>query len=322
MYSAPTRADARQYVCHGLTADTLTGWMAAVGVTVVQQDLRLRWTDDPIPVAVLTHRTGKNPIEILTDSWKELGDRLKSMPGYRDSSTNKNDLRHISVRALKTKIGMDRGNADGFSLTSSLTDLRWTKDGKAVYGPFEISGPGSTKWAHHRALKMWRTVGDPASAIRKLFEGTTERAGGYGLGWDARRMIDVRDVTKGTGQLVEPVAETLAYFALALFPVRGEGKQVKEGVRAHQRGWGIGPYRENEFILPAWEQTLDRWAIDALLTAWHNTWKRRRKDNQWHSQQGAWELLGVHSAWKTASYRPKDRNDRNRGYGLTPLLPG
>lgn len=308
----------RQRLCHGLPAGWLTGWMAAVGVTVLDEQVKLSWTEQD-PTAEFSHRT-QDPVEALSDIWPELGDRLDDMPGARDPDTNKNDLSYVEISSFSTRLNDHSKHPDLFSLTSSLTDLRWKTEKKtevALYGPFETGGTGPTKWAHERCRKVYRQTDVPAQRIERLFKGVAARIGGHGLGLDAGRIGAVRD--SGEDMMVEPIAETLAYFGLALFPVRGEGRPVGYG-RGRQRGWGVGPHPETEFIWPAWRQPLDRWGIDALLTAWHNTWRRNAKDG-YRSLKADWSRLGIHAGWKTVRFRSKGRIDRTSGYGAERIHP-
>ncbi len=308
-----------QRLCYGLPAEWLTGWLAAVGVTVLDEQCRLSWTEQENPIAVFSHRA-HDPIKILSDTWPELGDRLDNMPGARNPKTNKKDPRYIGLEAFSARLKDHRNHPDVFSLTSSLTDLRWTMEKKvdvAVYGPFETAGTGPTKWTHERCRKVYGKTDVPDQRIRQLFDGVADRIGVHGLGLDAGRIGAVRDSDEE--MMVEPIAETLAYFALALFPVRGDGRQVKNE-RGRQRGWGVGPYLETEFIWPVWKQPLDRWGIDALLTAWHNTWRRRGKDG-YRSLKAQWSRLGIHAGWKTVRFRSKGQSDRTSGYGSERIHP-
>ena len=53
-----------QQECPGLLAELPHQWLAAIGVTVIAEDLRVSWTDDPSPCAVL-HRACGSPAEAL-----------------------------------------------------------------------------------------------------------------------------------------------------------------------------------------------------------------------------------------------------------------
>jgi hypothetical protein len=296
--------------------------MAAVGITVIDSNLKLSWTDDEIPLAVFWHEGGDDPIQAVSEAWPLLGERLESMPGARNPAMNRNDYSELNVEVYAQRLDAGHLHPDLFSLTSSLTDLCWEsrKQGDvAMYGPFETSGPGTTKWLHHRCCKVFHSVKDPFRGIGDLFEGVGQRVPGNGLGWDADRIGAIRDA--GEQPMVDPVAETLAYFALALFPVRGDGRQVKAS-RGRQRGWGIKPYGHWEFIWPTWIQPLDRWGIDALLTAWHNTWHNRRGVNQrWYTSRADWDLLGIHTGWSTSRFVPRSARDMTRGYGAQQIVP-
>lgn len=311
-----------QGTCYGLPSDWLTGWLAAVGATVVDSHLKLWWTEEEIPLAVFSHQQGHDPVKALSDAWPLLGNRLDAMPGARHPTKNRNDYSETSVEVFAERLDAGRHHPDLFSLTSSLTDLSWEtrKQGDvALYGSFETTGPGTTKWLHHRCRKVYSCVDDPHKRMAEMFDGTAQRSRGNGLGLDVGRIGAIRD--SGAIQMIDPVAETLAYFALALFPVRGDGKQVKAS-RGRQRGWGIGSYRDWEFIWPTWQQPLDRWGIDALLTAWHNTWRKSKKGKrEWKTSRAAWDLLGVNTGWSTSRFVPRTSRDMTRGYGSQQIDP-
>ena len=307
---------ASSLLCRGLSAGFLTGWLAAVGATVIEEDLRLCWTDGDEPNAVFTHQRGVDPVEALIVAWPSLRDRLAGMPA---AMRNK---RYMSVMRFADLLEKYRGHPDSFSLTSAMTDLLLDPSPRspsqsAALGRFETPAQGKlARGLHYRCREIYEKVPDFARGIEQMFGGTPERLQSAGLALDAERIGSVRDDAEKP--MVDPVVETLAYFALVMFPVRSDGIQ-RRGARAKQRGWQVGPYGR-EFIWPAWRQPLDRWGIDALLTAWHNTWRRRGKDD-WRTSQAEWGRLGVHAAWKTTRYRPKGSSDTTRGYGSQPLLP-
>ena len=58
--------------CPGLPAFWLNAWLAAVGATVLVPRIRLRWTGDRTPVAVLSSEDG-DPVELLASSWPDGG---------------------------------------------------------------------------------------------------------------------------------------------------------------------------------------------------------------------------------------------------------
>ena len=302
-------------LCHGLYAGHLIGWLAAVRATVIEADLRLCWTDGDEPNAVFIHQRGANPVEALTAAWPPLGDRLADMPAM------KRNRRYVNVTEFADLVEEHRSHPDAFSLTSAMTDLLLDPSPRApsqsaALGPFETPAQGRlARGLHYRCVELYQKVRNPAKGIEKMFWGASERLHSAGLALDAERIGSVRG--SGERPMVDPVAETFAYFALAMFPVRGDGVQRK-GARARQRGWRVGPNGRREFIWPAWRQPLDRWGIDALLTAWHNSW-RYGGNSGWPTSKAEWDRLGVHAAWKTIRYVPKSSEDATRGFGSQPI---
>ena len=90
------------------------------------------------------------------------------------------------------------------------------------------------------------------------------RAGGT----DHTRLGSQSDATSNR---TDPVVEELAFFGLAILPVRGPGIDRRFSHRAGaQRGWvrTPGSWIERRFMWPAWSRPLDCAGIDALLDAW------------------------------------------------------
>jgi hypothetical protein len=78
---------------------------------------------------------------------------------------------------------------------------------------------------------------------------------------------------------VDPVIEVLAFYGLALFPVRGNG--IAERTRGWARRAGHQPSRPGRrtpeaFTWASWPQPLDHWGIDALLATIYS--RRGRHD--------------------------------------------
>ncbi|MDE0450459.1 MAG: hypothetical protein OXI90_01665 [Gammaproteobacteria bacterium] len=114
-----------------------------------------------------------------------------------------------------------------------------------------------------------------------------------------------------TDPWVEPVVELLAFFGLALFPMRGIGADRRDrgNPDERQRGWRRPPgSREpREFLWPAWEQPLDMWGIDALLDIW-NPWR-----------PATWRAVGVHAGWRSVRYERRATADATRAIGAERL---
>ena len=260
----------------------------------------------------------------MAEAWPD-SRRLDEMPLARDREGCAPLERQVPVEAFVERVNESRGHPDAWTLTSSLTDLA-LDSGKATHAPFDPAGPGTIKWLHHRLVKVSQRIlfVDPS----RLVESVTEALGGFsipvadnGLGFDITRIPD-RASESGGSILVEPVIEVLAFFGLALLPVRGDGVRRRQE-RARQRGHGIGGRREGVFVWPTWSQPLDRWGIDALMDSWHETWKLRTTDDgpQWRTSESEWSKLGVHAGWETQPYRPTASADSTRGFSSSRIQP-
>ena len=309
--------------CTGLPAEWINSWLAAVGTTVLDSEIKLSWTSDPSPIAVL-HHPAKEPAVAISDVWPDK-QRLENMPLSREFPGCAVLERQVPVEVFVERVNASRGHSDAWTLTSSLTDLA-RDSGKASHAPFDPAGPGTIKWLHHRLMKVYERIPchDPAGVagvVAETLEGISAPVRDNGLGFDISRLPD--RAHEGGGQiLVEPVIEVLAFFGLALLPVRGDGIRQRQE-RTRQRGHGIGGRREGVFAWPSWSQPLDRWGIDALLDAWHQTWKLRksREDLQWRTSQSDWKKIGVHAGWETRSYRPTASADSTRGFSSERIRP-
>lgn len=309
--------------CPGLPAEWINGWLAAIGTTVFDSEMKLSWTSDPSPIAVL-HHPRKDPATVVAEAWPDKG-RLEEMPLARDRQGCAPIERQVPVEVFVERVNATRGHLDAWTLTSSLTDLA-LDSGKAAHAPFDPAGPGTIKWLHHRLVKVNRHIPqeDPAELIESVaraLDGISAPVEDNGLGFDISRIPD-RANERGGLILVEPVIEVLAFFGLALLPVRGDGIQRRQE-RARQRGCGIGGRREGVFVWPAWSQPLDRWGIDALMDAWHQTWKPRKAGGAlpWRTSKSEWEKLGVHAGWETQPYRPTASADSTRGFSSRRIQP-
>lgn len=314
--------------CPGLPADWINGWLAAVGTTVLDPEIRLSWTSDLSPIAVL-HHPSKDPVAAVCGAWPDR-QRLEDMPLARSHENCSPDCdgakqsckekRPQSVGSFRQLTERSHGHADAWTITSTLTDLAEVrgKSGQAAHGQFDAGGPGTIKWLHHRLLKVHRHIpGDSAGisvAILSALDGISVPVDDNGLGFDLFRLPD--RACEGDRTRVEPVVEVLAFFGLALLPVRGDG--ILRSTRARQRGHGVGGRWDSVFLWPAWEQFLDRWGIDALLDAWHRTW-HFRGGKVWRTTKAEWDRLGVSAGWETQNYIPT--KDSNEGFGSQPIIP-
>ena len=300
--------------CFGLPAEWVNGWLAAVGATVLDPETKLSWTSGPSPIAVL-HHASNDPASAVSLAWPDR-DRLEKMPLAQDYEGCATMERKVPAEVFAERVCVSRRHRDAWTLTSTLTDLA-IENGKAAHAPFDPAGPGPIKWLHHRLLKVHSHIPDDPEGINisvtQALDGTSIPVGDNGLGFDISRLPD-RAHEGGGNIMVNPVVEVLAFFGLALLPTRGDGVRKQE--RARQRGHGIGGRQEGVFVWPAWSHPLDLWGIDALLDAWHQTWRPHKEDKgfEWRTSHPDWDRLGIHAGWETIPYRRTANADSTRGF--------
>ena len=136
-----------------------------------------------------------------------------------------------------------------------MTDLCVDEHGEVAHAPFDPAGPGTTKWLHHRLMKVHGHVEPAVGRIRDSLTGRAGRVKDNGLGFDQTRLGSQADKTS---IWIDPVVEVLAFFGLALLPVRGRGadRQLDRfaDTRERQRGWQktAGSRDPQRFRWPAW----------------------------------------------------------------------
>ncbi|MDE0023406.1 MAG: hypothetical protein OXP69_03235 [Spirochaetaceae bacterium] len=291
-------------ICPGLPASWINAWLAAVGATVLDSRIRLRWTMGRTPAAVLV-AAGVDPVEALAASWpdREMLSELPIAERWRDTPPMP---RRIAVEAFQARARAARGHPFSWTLSSTVTDLSLDAKGEVAHAPFDPAGPGTIKWLHHRLLKVHGEVEPSAGRLTQSLLGTAERITDNGLGFDLTRMGSQAD---GSAMTVDPVVEVLAFFGLALLPVRGTGTDASRHRSSYspavQRGWvrARADRRRYRFKWPAWSPALDRAAIDALLDIWKPDEKRR------------WDRCGVHAGWQTVQFKPRATADATRAFG-------
>lgn len=301
----------QRYECRGLPADSVNSWLAAVGMTVLVPRLQLSWTVDALPVAAIEHPE-QDPVARVVDEWPTR-DELEDMPlAQRRTGCEYPLERKVPTEAFAERIRSTRQHQEAWTLTSTMTDLA-IDNHQVTHAPFDPPGPGTIKWLHHRLLKTHRHVTDPGVQLAASLAGKAIPVSDNGLGFDIARLGE-------GGRFVDPVVETLAFFGLAFLPVRGDGINSRIQ-RPRQRGWQIAG--EGDFKWPAWSQPLDRYGIDALLDAWHASWRYQKVRNSdsytWQTNRSLWDRLGIHAAWHSTRYLQATSAETNRGYGATRL---
>ena len=297
-----------ELACAGIPAAWINGWLAAVGATVLDSRIRLHWSTDSNR-AVLS-AVDVDPLEALVASWPS-EEQLSDLPiaeRWHQAGTLR---RKVGVDSFTERVRAARGHPQSWALSSTMTDLCVDGNGEVAHAPFDPAGPGTIRWLHHRLTRVSRhtTVPSPGR-IRASLMGEAVRVHDNGLGFDQTRLGSQSD---DSDRWTDPVVELLAFFGLAILPMRGRGSDGRLERFAlgdeRQKGWqrardSRGPRR---FHWPAWGHPLDADGIDALMDLWNPT------------RRSQWPLVGVHVAWRTVAFRPQDRADTTRALGAERL---
>ncbi len=288
--------------CPGLRAEMPHQWLAAVGATVLCEGMHLSWTGGLNTHAVLHHEEA--PLDALVASWPTQ-QRIERMPmvaydkGQKTQKVSRGDFQQL------VKDG--RGHRDSWTVSSALTDLtEEPPSGNSDKLPLAATVPFNPG--------LQGPYGSPQKSLPKLqhctpakiadtLDGRATRDDGAGIGLDPERFTNSTTGEKGVMTL--HAVEMLAYFGLALFPVRGDGiHRRKYPAFARQRGWTTRARQRGAFVWPAWEQPLGRFGIDALLDVWQP------------EGDGTDSLLGVHAAWRSV-VRKAHLSSRDKTFGYT-----
>lgn len=312
--------------CPGLPADWLNSWLASIGLLVLEPQLRLSWTPEPSPVAILAAEGAADPLALAARAWPPL-DRLNSMPIAEHIEGLPEMKRQVPLEVFNRRAAHARDHVDSWTLSSTVTDLcvDVAADQTVRHAPLDPKGPGTIKWLHHRLLKSYSAVERPLEAVTATLEGHGKRTVDNGLGFDASRIAGLAD---SSIKLVDPVVEVLAFFGLRLLPMRGEGVDVgKSGTRhrfaARQRGWSLDlgqSSRAQHMTWPAWRPPLDLAGVDALLDVWSSLYERGTPGQGVSRAQLS--RIGIHAAWETRSYQQRATADTTVGFMSTRVEIG
>lgn len=248
-----------RYDAPGLPADWLNGWLAAIGVTVLVPAARLRWTGDGVPYAVFETDPPIDLVRAAAEALPTPGTLARSaiartLPGTEEFRRN------VTLTAFRERAVVERHGGEGM-LAASVSDLSADmKPGDLEHGAFDPPVPrGVTLWERAAGCAKKLANADITQRVRDTLGGWGRREELNGLGFDARRLPGGMHPTGDVGVYADPVVELLVFSALPLFPVRGDGRRVR------QRLWTDNSTKPGAFQWIAWRPALDRWGIDALL---------------------------------------------------------
>ena len=296
-----------QMTCPGLPGRWINGWLAAVGATVLDARVRLHWTTDGAPLAVLS-ASESDPLAALVESWPDAA-LLSSLPIAESWKGADEVRRKVPVATFAARARAARGHPHAWTLSSTMTDLCVNERGDVAHAPFDPSVPRGIT-LHQRLMTVAKKVKPSAKHIGDSLAGRAVRVKANGLGFDLARLGSQADTTSNW---IDPVVEVLAFFGLALLPVRGLGTDRRldraADVRERQRGYRrtSGNRDQRRFHWPAWKQPLESNGIDALLDAWN--------PEKWR----IWARVGVHAGWRAVPFQPGGSADPTRAFGAERL---
>ncbi len=283
----------------GLTGDWLNGWLAALGITVLVPSARLCFDGDGVPTAVVELDGGIGLDEAVAAALPTTAD-LEELAIARSRLSQ-----HVFVDDYRQAASAARATRD-WSLSSSVTDLGKERNNKGLpHSRFDLPAQGDRPlWVRLIDCRNALGSGDGMqSLIARSLTGRGARIKASGLGFDYRR---ISAAANGPGKIrVDPVVECLAFYGLALFPVRGDS------VHSLTRGWRWhAASRQSRLTWPTWRASLDRFGIDALLGAVFASGDDRSTLTR----------LGVQALFETITYTPPPLSkDITSGYGSRRL---
>jgi hypothetical protein len=283
----------------GLTADWLNGWLAAVGITVLLPDVRLAWTEGPLPHAVFT--STDHPPEAIPRMVAEALPTPAEAAAFVFAEEHPSAARRLAhkpdAETYRERAALSRAQGD-WHLASLYTDLAPSRDSAIAPSPFNVGMPKGRTF-HYRLLRCVEEVEERAGLVEASLGGYARRVRIYGLGFDYRRLDGAVSVAGGG---VDPVVELAAAYGMSLLPVRGDGRV------AYPRGWSSRPSRT--LTWPAWAPFLDRWGIDALVDQVCAIGPR----------PAVLTRLGVTASYSSVAFRPLGAKDTTRAFASRRAL--
>lgn len=287
------------FVAPGLSGDWLNGWLAAVGVSVLLDDVKLSWSSDPLPRAVF-NGPGASDLPGRLAAVLPEAEAIETLAfGGLGQAI---DITQFADRARKAR------QEDDWTLALLATDLTHASDERLPTGPFNPGVPqGIPLWKRLLACVQAIQGGDPAELIAASLAGRAVRFPANGLGFDVRRLAG--SVPGEASKFADVVVEWLSFYGACLHPMSNWG------ARPGQRGWSLRPDLPGAFKWPVWAVPLDRWAIDALLDAFYSVVERSRTNPAaFRRSPGAIRGAGLIAVFETRPFLPTGTADPTRGY--------
>lgn len=278
-----------EVLCPGLPASWLSGWLAAIGGAALVPAATLRWSDDPIPLAVFATPDGVSFEESLCAALPT-AEQFAASPIARRLAGCAELKLNPSTDDFAERARAARTHRWHWMLSSLYTDARRDrKTGPLVdKGPFVTPMPGVDNTMYDRVSKLLPHV-NPQRVSASL-QGVGARVQQFGIGFDVTRLGSLADVSD---MYVDPVIELLTLFGLSLFPTRGNGYSTR------QRGWGRRRTDVGDFRWFAWSAALNVDAIDAWLDV---AYSGRR-------------LPFAAGEWQLVPFQARGSSDVTRGFG-------
>jgi hypothetical protein len=229
------------------TADWINGWLAAIGVTVICPDIKLCWTNTTTPTAIFTTTTPDNIAETIAA-------HFPPKTFLDDTAIANTAKQHPEDDDYVKGAQQARDKADWY-WASSYSDLGPIGNKKEDHYRKSLFYPGVPKGIKltDRVANIAKQSWGKATDIELSMNGALPRVQGNGLGYDPKRLID--PAYPHSDVAIDPVVESLAVFAMLLFPVRGNG------YRTNTRG----ETNTTRFRWTTWNKPMDLAAIDATF---------------------------------------------------------
>lgn len=280
----------------------LNGWLAAVGLSL-RSGCRLHWEGNPNPIPVFSSPAGALSVEELAEAIPSLDELSRVSIARKHPDLTHEFDRNPKATAWAERARHAREHSDR-TLGATMSDQLPPGATDFAHSAFDASVPKGITVAQ-RVVSCREKVERPVSGLVKSMLGALPRVKQNGLGFDARRIVV--STAPGSEKYVDPVVEVLAFAALELVPVRGDGRSEPRA-----KGFVSGKSARGSFTWPVWSQPLDTPAVDALLDRfWSLRTDRGHSIDAWASEAAR---FGITGAYAVVPFRAATSSDPTRGF--------